>query len=131
MRHLIVDERNSILLVTLNRPEVHNAICLGMLHELSDVLEKYWFDKKVRALIITGSGEKAFCAGADLKERISMSEDEVRVFIRTIRDTFTKIEDIPKPVICAMNGVAFGGGLELALACDLRIAAKGVLMGLT
>ncbi|MGC8753545.1 MAG: enoyl-CoA hydratase [Thermosulfidibacteraceae bacterium] len=131
MRHLIVDERNNILLVTLNRPEVHNAICLGMLHELSDVLEKYWFDKKVRALIITGSGEKAFCAGADLKERISMSEDEVRVFIRTIRDTFTKIEDIPKPVICAMNGVAFGGGLELALACDLRIAAKGVLMGLT
>lgn len=131
MKYVLAEEKERILLITLNRPEVHNALCLSLLYELRDLLLKYWFDSGIRVLVITGSGDKAFCAGADLKERIGMSEEEVRNFIRTIRDTFTMLEDIPKPVICAINGVAFGGGLELALACDIRIASSNAVLGLT
>jgi enoyl-CoA hydratase/carnithine racemase len=82
-------------------------------------------------VIITGAGDKAFCAGADLKERASLGEDQVRQFIFTIRNLFTFIEFMNKPVIAAVNGIALGGGTELALACDLRIASENATMGLT
>jgi enoyl-CoA hydratase/carnithine racemase len=81
-------------------------------------------------LIVTGAGDSAFCAGADLKEREGMTMDEVRQYIRYIRDTFTEIENLPIPVIAAINGFALGGGLELALACDMRICAPGAKMAL-
>jgi enoyl-CoA hydratase/carnithine racemase len=82
-------------------------------------------------LIITGAGDRAFCAGADLKERLAMSEGEVRRFLSAIRRLFIKIEELPLPVLAAINGVSLGGGTELALACDLRVAVAHATMGLT
>ncbi len=120
-----------VALLTLNRPRVMNALNFPMLKALREKLEGIWFDRDVRVVMITGAGEKAFCAGADLKERVTLSEEEVKEYIRTIRDTFTMLEEIPKPTVAVMNGIAFGGGLEMALACDLRYAAESAMMGLT
>ncbi|MDD1475166.1 enoyl-CoA hydratase-related protein, partial [Dolichospermum sp. ST_sed4] len=104
---------------------------LELLDQLSDLCDSFAQDDEIRVIIITGAGPKAFCAGADLKERIGFSEDEVGNYVRKISETFRKIEKLPQPVIAAINGVCFGGGMELALACDLRIAHTGVKMGLT
>ena len=132
MEELVLEEkRGQVVLLTLNRPRVMNALNFPMLRALKGKLEKFWFDKGVRVIMVTGAGEKAFCAGADLKERATLSEVEVKEFIRTIRDTFTMLEEIPKPTMAIINGVAFGGGLEMALACDLRYAAESARMGLT
>ncbi len=132
MEELVLEERRGhVVLLTLNRPRVMNALNFPMLKALKGKLESLWFDGEVRVVMVTGAGERAFCAGADLKERATLSEAQVKEFIRTIRDTFTMLEEMPKPTIAVMNGVAFGGGLEMALACDLRYAAESARMGLT
>jgi enoyl-CoA hydratase/carnithine racemase len=118
-------------IVTIERPEVFNCLNLETLATLRTIIAEIAFDKEVRAVIVTGAGEKAFCAGADLKERRTMSEQQVQLFIRTIRDAFSELERLPKPVIAAINGVALGGGTELALACDLRVMSETAQMGLT
>jgi enoyl-CoA hydratase/carnithine racemase len=128
---LLTDEQNGILILTLNRPEVMNAFNFALLHALREQIETVRFRPEVRVLIITGAGPKAFCSGADLKERLSLSDVQVREFITTIRNLFTSIEQLSKPVIAAVNGVALGGGTELALACDLRILSQNATMGLT
>jgi enoyl-CoA hydratase/carnithine racemase len=131
-QQLILEERrDQVAVLTLNRPAVMNSFNLGMLKSLEERVKALHFDPEVRVVIITGAGEKAFCAGADLKERATYSEQQVREFIFTIRNTFTFIEFMNKPVIAAVNGVALGGGTELALACDLRIASQTASMGLT
>jgi enoyl-CoA hydratase/carnithine racemase len=129
--NILTEKRDSVFIVTLNRPEFMNALNIETLKEGRDVLNEIYFDPDIRAVIITGSGEKAFCAGADLKEREKMSEAQVRHYIKTIRDTLMDIENLSKPVICAVNGVALGGGTELSLACDIRIAAPNATFGLT
>ncbi|MGA9175328.1 MAG: enoyl-CoA hydratase-related protein [Thermoactinomyces sp.] len=131
MPSVLLDKKDELAIVTINRPEVHNALNRSVLSELAQVVDELANDRQTRVVIITGAGEKAFSAGADLKERRTMSEEEVRRFINLIRDTFTKIEQMPKPVIAAINGVALGGGTELALACDLRIVAEHAILGLT
>lgn len=118
-------------LITLNRPEAANALSLQLLKELNEILESVGKNRAIRVVLITGSGEKAFCAGADLKERKTMNEQEVRETVRLIGSTVNHVETLPQPVIAVINGVAFGGGLELALACDFRIAATNAKMGLT
>ena len=102
-----------------------------LLHELSDTLDQINGDPAVRVVLLTGAGEKAFCAGADLKERKGMSDRQVKQIVQLIGATVAKVETLAQPVIAVLNGVAFGGGLELALACDLRIAATHVKLGLT
>jgi enoyl-CoA hydratase/carnithine racemase len=119
------------IILTLNRPEVMNSFNFALLRELRERVERLQWDPVVRVVIITGAGDKAFCSGADLKERASLREDEVRQFIYTIRNLFTFIESMSKPVIAAVNGIALGGGTELALACDIRIASEKATMGLT
>ena len=128
---ILEDRQDRVVVLTLNRPEVMNSFNFPMLLALKERVEALHFDPEVRVVIIVGAGQKAFCAGADLKERASMSEPQVREFIFTIRNLFTFIEYLNKPVIAAVNGIALGGGTELALACDIRIASTTASLGLT
>ncbi len=128
---LLVERADQVAVLTLNRPEVMNSFNFEMLRALQGAVETLRFDPEIRVLIITGAGDRAFCAGADLKERATLSPVQVKEFIFTIRNLFTAIEQLPKPVIGAVNGIALGGGTELALACDVRIAAANATMGLT
>lgn len=124
-------KEEQIAILTIERPEVFNCLNLNTLLELRKCIAEIVLDKEIRVVIVTGAGEKAFCAGADLKERRAMSEQQVQLFVRTIRDTFSELDRLPKPVIAAINGIALGGGTELALACDLRVLSETAEMGLT
>jgi len=128
---VLVDKKGPITTITLNRPEVYNCLNTETLTQLSAIVDELNFDSSTRVVILTGAGEKAFCAGADLKERKGMSDAEVLKFLHLIGQTFSKIEQLSKPVIAALNGIAYGGGTELALACDLRILSDQGGMGLT
>jgi enoyl-CoA hydratase/carnithine racemase len=125
--------QDGILTLTINRPQALNCFNMPLLRVFGETVDDVALDKEVRVVIITGSteGKNAFSTGADLKERAGMSPDEVRLFITTIRNLFTAVEELPKPVIAAVNGYAFGGGLELALACDIRLASDNAVVGLT
>lgn len=131
MATVITEKQGHIRVITLNRPERLNAINLDLLSEMGTALAEASGDRETRVVIITGAGDRAFSAGADLKEREGMPAEEVRHFIGTIRDTFTAVQNLRCPVIAAINGPALGGGTELALACDLRIAVEGTWLGLT
>ncbi|WP_269773080.1 enoyl-CoA hydratase [Bacillus safensis] len=128
VHYSIQDEQIGIM--TLNRPEQANSLSSTMLEEINQIIQEIKHDESIRCLLITGAGSKVFCAGADLKERRLMTEAEAKGAVRSIQQTFIEIESIPVPVIAVMNGHALGGGLELALACDLRIARAGARLGL-
>lgn len=132
LEHISVEFRTEhIVTVMLNRPKQANALSLSLLEELQEVWKQLRENLNVRVVIITGAGEKAFCAGADLKERMGMNEAEVRKAVTLIRETINQVEQLPQPVIAAINGTALGGGTELCLACDIRIAAETATLGLT
>ncbi|MFJ7973435.1 enoyl-CoA hydratase [Psychrobacillus sp. NPDC096389] len=127
-----VEKRSDgIAIITLNRMEAANALSKQMLDDLKTATNDLRNNREVRVIILTGAGEKAFCAGADLKERKTMTENEVRQAVRSIGEAVNEVANLPQPVIAALNGVAFGGGLELALACDIRIGAEEAKVGLT
>jgi len=130
-RILLKEEKNQIVTLTLNRTEVMNSFNFALLLALKEEIDDLQFSTEVRVIIITGAGEKAFCSGADLKERITLTPVQVKKYIYTIRNLFTSIEQLNKPVIAGINGVALGGGTELALASDIRIASTNASMGLT
>lgn len=128
--------KDGILVLTLNRPEAMNCLNFELVKTLKREMDEAAFDDAIRVIIITGAsppeGKKAaFCVGADLAERRTMSETDVKRFIAGIRETMTSVENVRVPVIAAVNGFALGGGTELALACDLRIASSNAVMGLT
>lgn len=126
-----VEVQDSVAIVVFTRAEAANALSVQMLQEINEALEAIHYDRSIRAVIVTGEGEKAFCAGADLKERKGMNEEETRKTIALIGKTVNHFESLAQPVIAAINGVAFGGGLELALACDIRMASTTAKIGLT
>lgn len=131
MEKVILNIENHLAVVTINRPEQLNCFDYETLAQLDEIIDGLKLEKDIRVVIITGAGEKAFSAGADLRERRTLSEKEVRRNVNMIRDVFTKVEELPQPTIAAVNGYALGGGLELALVCDFRIAVKEATMGLT
>ncbi len=131
MSFLDVKTSEHVAEICINRPEVRNALNKELLLELSSHLDAIEKNPAVRVLIFSGAGDKAFSAGADLKERAGMSETEAFDFVRLIQTTFQKIAAFKMPTIAALNGDAFGGGLELALACDMRIGSKDIQLGLT
>jgi len=120
-----------IAVISLNRPEAANAMSKQLLTELQQAIDDIINNESIFCTIITAEGERAFCAGADLKERRGMNDHQVLQAVKQIGETVLKVEQMPMPVIAALNGVAFGGGLELALGCDLRIAAEHIQLGLT
>ncbi|WLR53938.1 enoyl-CoA hydratase-related protein [Mesobacillus subterraneus] len=120
-----------MVIITLNRPDSLNAFNYETLGELQQVIEELRSNREARVVIFIGAGEKAFSVGADLKERRTLSEADVKRNIYKIGEVFTMVDQLPQPTIAAINGFAFGGGMELALACDFRVAASGTKMGLT
>src|SRR5690349_1014769 len=132
---LLVERRGPAVFVTLNRPAAANALSRALVAELTKLLEALAGEvaggADLRALVLTGAGDKAFSAGADLKERRTWTLDDTRVFLGEINALMNAVAEFPRPVVAAVNGVAFGGGLELALAADVRIAAETAEMGLT
>lgn len=107
-----------------------NSLTMALLAEGAVHLARAGADRSLRAVVLTGAGARAFSAGADLKERARMGDAEVAGFHRALRGFLCGLEALPQPVVAALNGAALGGGLELALACDLRVAAEGIELGL-
>jgi enoyl-CoA hydratase/carnithine racemase len=115
----------SVAYIYINRPKQSNSLSSAVFVSLREELDKMAFDDNVRVVVISGEGEKAFCAGIDLKERAKMPKDEIQTYReKVIRTFFNTLGDFPKPTIAAVNGVAYGGGAEVALACDIRIASS-------
>ncbi|XP_782821.1 methylglutaconyl-CoA hydratase, mitochondrial isoform X2 [Strongylocentrotus purpuratus] len=119
-----------IVVLGMNRPANKNAISRNLLNLFEDAVAKVRFDNNVRVLIIRSEAPGIFCAGADLKERIQMTQEEVGPFVAKLRQAILSFGDLPMPTIVALDGVAVGGGLEMALSCDLRVAASSAKMGL-
>ncbi|WP_176753049.1 enoyl-CoA hydratase-related protein [Tenuibacillus multivorans] len=118
-------------IIKLNRPEAANAFSRQLLRDFHHAIDEAERHQQLRAMIIMAEGEKAFCAGADLKERSTMTQDEVVETVAEIGKIVSRVESIEIPTIAAINGAAFGGGLELTLGCDIRIASDNAKMGLT
>lgn len=124
-------KKKHIGIITLHRPEAANAMSRSLLQSLCQQINMIHEDPDIRVVIVTGAGTKAFCAGADLKERKTMNDHEVIDTVKLIGKTVNELENMAIPTIAAINGVAFGGGLELALGCDIRIASNDTRLGLT
>lgn len=125
-----VERRAASAVVTIDRPERMNSLSWATVQRLGEVGQELRSDPSVRLCVITGAGDKAFCAGADLKERQGMSRDQVREMLNAYRSELAWLESSDFVTVAAINGVALGGGLELALTCDLRCAVASATLGL-
>lgn len=129
IKYVSLKRENDFAIITMNRPEALNALNSKVLSDLQDVIEQINDDPSVKSVILTGAGN-AFVAGADIKEMVSKTPEEAREYTQFGHDVFNKLEQLPKPVIAAVNGYALGGGCELALACDLIVASNKAKLGL-
>lgn len=128
-QNLLFEQDNGIGVITLNRPKALNALNAALIYEMDELLDNIAKDDSIQVVIVTGSGEKAFVAGADITEMKSMSAIEGRNWGKLAQAVFNKLENLPQPVIAAVNGFALGGGCELAMACDIRIASEKAKFG--
>ncbi len=129
--NILLEKENKISVITINRPQSLNALNAQTIKELSTVLDTLNDDKETRVIIITGSGEKSFVAGADIKEFSDFNTEKAEELARNGQNIlFNKIENLSKPVIAAVNGFALGGGLELAMSCHIRYASVNAKLGL-
>jgi len=131
MAEILVEEKNGVVWVTLNRPEVRNALSRDVNLQLTEIATGFEQRDDVRAVVLTGAGDKAFCAGADLKERKGVSANETAPYLNAIAGAIESWGAIKQPTLCLMNGSAYGGGLEIAMACDFRVLVDGAEVGLT
>jgi len=122
-------ESSHIFQVKLSREKALNSLSLTLLNELNDLLDKIKNNDDIRTVVITGSGNKAFCAGADINQLKILDQETGYSFAKSGQEVFNKIETLGKPVIAAINGYCFGGGLELAMACTIRIASDNAIFG--
>ena len=128
-RQLLVRISEHIATITINRPDIMNALSVELFNELMCVLDELECDDEVAVIILTGAGKKAFVAGGDIKAMVDVSAQWARDFALLAQIVLNRIEELSKPVIAAINGYALGGGCELAMACDIRIAADTAHFG--
>lgn len=126
---VLLEVKNSIGYITINRPEALNALSSRVLTDLNDVLDQVEQSEEIRVVIVTGAGEKAFVAGADIKEMDVMSPIQAFEYMTFANNTFTRLSDLRQPTIAVLNGYALGGGMELALSTDIRIGFEKTVVG--
>lgn len=126
----LLGEDEGLVLLGLDRPGAKNALGRQLLGELEAAFTSLAADPAVRVVVLHSLVDGVFCAGADLKERAGMTPEEAETFVMRLRAAFTALERLPMPTLAAIDGAALGGGLELALACDLRVAGRGAVLGL-
>ncbi len=126
-----LEREGDLVWLTIDRPDVMNCLSFPTLRRFRTLLEELREDLSIRCILIRGAGTRAFCAGADLKERKTMPDARVPHFVRNIRALMDDVEAMPQPTVAVIGGFAFGGGTELALACDLRVASEQATLGLT
>lgn len=129
MKYVQIDLQNDVAVLKIHRPEALNAMNLDVISELSRAIDLISVDQGIKVLIITGSGERSFCAGADISYMVDIDAVTAERYASSAQSMLNKIEKMEKPVIAAINGFALGGGCELALVCDLRIASENAKMG--
>jgi 3-hydroxypropionyl-coenzyme A dehydratase len=129
MKYVQIDLQNDIAILKINRPEALNAMNLDVIYELSRAIDLVSGDQGIKVVIITGSGERSFCAGADISYMVDIDPVAAEKYASSAQSMLNKIEKMEKPVIAAINGFALGGGCELALVCDLRIASENAKIG--
>jgi enoyl-CoA hydratase len=127
--NILTEEKNGLLYLTINREDKMNALNFATLDELKEIFEEVADNRSIKAVILTGSGEKAFVAGADISEIASLNEVNARKFAENGQEIFAMIENCHKPVIAVTNGFTLGGGCELAMACHMRIASANAKFG--
>ncbi|RKN83443.1 enoyl-CoA hydratase/isomerase family protein [Ulvibacterium marinum] len=125
---ILTDLNEGILTITLKNPSKMNCMGFEMLHGLKDAITKAQKDTEIEVVVLKGAGERAFSSGADTKEFAALSPPEVEKWIRSGNDIFNQLEQLPKPTVAFLNGYVMGGGLELALACDFRLATSSVVI---
>src|SRR5689334_2021029 len=130
MENVKLEKKNAIAYVTIDRPKVLNALNMATMRELWQVFSELNDDKQVRVVILTGSGEKAFVAGADINELAKNNPVEAKAYTHKGEATLDLIENLGKPVIACVNGFALGGGCEIAMACTMRLASENAKLGL-
>jgi enoyl-CoA hydratase len=126
---LLTSLQSNILIVTINRPDKLNAINKQVMADLNAVMNEVYINQEIRAVIVTGSGNKSFVAGADISEFNGLTQQEAMAMAKRGQEVFFKVENCPKPVVAAVNGFAFGGGCELAMACHFRVASENAKFG--
>ncbi|MFL5374878.1 MAG: enoyl-CoA hydratase/isomerase family protein [Myxococcales bacterium] len=131
MAELSISDRAPVRVATIDGEARMNVLSRALVAELAAEAKRAGDDPSVRAVVLTGAGTRAFCAGANLKERRGWTEDDIRNWLVELHTALRELEKCPKPWIAAVNGLALGGGCELALACDLRVVDPGAQMGLT
>jgi enoyl-CoA hydratase len=129
LKNILTEEKNGVLYLTVNREDKMNALNIDTLDEIRIIFEEVVDNKSIKAVILTGSGEKAFVAGADISEIASLNEVNARKFAENGQDIFSMIENCHKPVIAVTNGYTLGGGCELAMACHMRVATANARFG--
>ena len=129
MKYIQLESQGEVAILRINRPEALNAMNIDVVSELSQTVDKIGADESIKVIIITGAGEKAFCAGADISYMVDIDPITAEKYASSAQSVLNKIERIEKPVIGAINGYALGGGCELAMVCDIRIASSNARLG--